>query len=48
MTPHPPSQFEIRVKEKDQYRRSQNLAMFRPPEFIWNPPPLLINLLGFG
>ena len=34
MTPHPPIQFEIRVKEKDQYLRSQNLAMFRPPEFI--------------
>ena len=40
-------QFEIRVKEKDQYLRSQNLAMFRPPDFIWIPPSPLINLLGF-
>ena len=34
-------QFEIRVKEKDQYLRSQNLAMFRHPEFIWIPQPRL-------
>ena len=38
ITPHPHIQFEIRVKEKDQYLRSQNLSMFRPPEFIWIPP----------
>ena len=33
MTPHLPIQFEIRVK------KPQNLAMFRPTEFIWIPNP---------